>query len=408
MSDIVLAAATWTALLATARRTKARADAFAALLPVNSTIELHDGSGLIRAITTGAWTVGSVQSDGRYPIRPGTFTDPETGTGTPTLAIVKDELGVEVCRMTAGVNEGVFRLGAAIEVSTPITGGTFVLLFATDDIPVAPPPEEPVVEDYVETLIADMALFHDGPCDVLEFINGWGSGAFPPDSYPMPAGWTHGLMWFHIMEDTENISGTDAARAWRVAGPYTGNLAPNTRIQCRDLQLWYLDLGGVWRLHGHNPRPGAYMPPISWGNESTALNNATWRDETNNGGGASLRDIGRLAYESHVWHAFTSPQTLPAHLGLASAFVGRKILDNPDGADDRVASRILGAGAGDYYENQSVADGSVPKTVGGNVRPMGYARMKYFSNDWQLFGFYSIRTLTAAQIRGNPPPFIGV
>jgi hypothetical protein len=215
-------------------------------------------------------------------------------------------------------------------------------------------------------------------------------------------------MWFHIMEDSQNISSTDAARAWRVPGPYTGNQAPNTRIQCRDLQLWYLDLGGVWRLHNHRPAPGAYMPPNSWGNEATAMNNATWRDESANGGGASVRDIGRGLYEGHNWHEFTTPLVLPAYQALASCFIGRKILDNPNGADDRAACRILGAGAGDFYRDELVANGTTRKEVGVTNDPMGYSRFKYFTNDWQLFAFYSLRQVTAAQIRNNPPPFIGV
>ena len=178
MTDVVLTADAWTTVLATTRRTKARADAFAALLDAGSTIELHDGGGLIRAVTTGAWTVGAVQAEGRYPIRPGTFTDPETGAGTPTLAICKDSLGDEVCRFSAGVGSGTLRLANALAADTPITRGTFVLLYSTDDIPVIDPdPEEPppVVEDWQDVLVSDMALYHDGPSRTLQWIPTWGS-----------------------------------------------------------------------------------------------------------------------------------------------------------------------------------------------------------------------------------------
>ena len=258
-----------------------------------------------------------------------------------------------------------------------------------------------------------MSLFHDGPSDVLKFYSGWGSGAYYPEAYTKPTGWTNGLMWFHITEDCvpDLLSAADRVRPWRNPGPYTGNTSTNTRVQCRDLQLWFLLPNGTWYLHGHTVTPGSYMPPISWGNETGALTNSTWRAETvENGGGGSIKSIGYGQYEDHVWHSFTSPaQPLPtSYLGIASCFYGRLILDDPGGVDDRANAHILGAGAGDYYENQAVANGTVPKTVGGNVNPMGYSRFKYFTNDWQLFGFYSNNTLSQAAFRANPPPIIGL
>lgn len=409
MSEVILSAKAWTAALAQPRRSKARVDALAAALPSTSAVKLYAGASLLRTITTAAWSVGAVQADGKYPLIPGAFTDPATGSGTPDSAVFVDNAGDAIFTVSAGVGSGTFRLASALTDSVPILPGSFVLLVQTDDIPaVEPPPDPEPVTNYVDTIIADMALFHDAPCDVLEFYSGWGSGATMPDSYAKPTNWTHGLMWFHVMETSSNISAGDLSKPWLTPAPYTGNQAPNTRIQIRDLQLWYLDTSDVWRLHGHTVRPGAYFPPISWGNESTALNNATWRDETSNGGGASCRDIGRGLYESHVWHSFTSPRTLPAYKALASCFIGRKILDNPNGADDRSACQVLGACAGDYYQSQAVADGSVPKTVGGNVSPMGFSRLKYFSNDWQLFSFYSIRTMSQAQVRANPPPYLAL
>lgn len=401
----------WALRLAQPPRTKARAEATAGGLPDGGTLELKAGESVLRTIDVAAWSVGQVQSDGRYPLIPGTFTDPETGAGTPDTAVFKDDAGDWMIELTAGVGSGEFRLANPLTESEPISRGVFVVLDSTDDIPIPPeePPEEPPTTDepYVDVLIDDMRLFHDGPSDVLTTIPSWGSAAFLPESYARPSGWTDGLFWFHVMEDTSNLSSTDAARGWLVPGPYTGNGAPNTRIQARDLQLWYLDMSDVWRLHGHAVRPGSYMPPNSWGAETGAKSNTTWRDETSNGGGASVRDIGRGDYEDHTWHAFTSPKTLPAHKGLASCFFARRILDNPDGADDRSACRILGACAGDYYIDAATSAGG-PKIVGVTVRPMGYSRFKYMTNAWRMFGFYSKGMLTEAQIRANPPPFIGV
>ena len=269
-----------------------------------------------------------------------------------------------------------------------------------------PEEPEPPAGNYVDTLIGDMTLFHDGPCDVLEVIAGWGPGMILPVSKSMPSGWTHVLGWFHVMEDTQNISQTNLDRPWRVAGPYTGNTAPNSRVQCKDLQFWYLDMNNVWRLHGRRQSPGGTVYPIDWSLNSPTYA-TTWRDESSNGGGSSLRDLGRLAYEGYTWHSYTSPQPLPAHRALAACFFGRLILDNPNGADDRASCRILGACAGDYYMDAWTA-GDGPEITGVNVRDAGWSRLKYFTNDWQLFAFYTSHSLTQAQLRANPPPFIGV
>lgn len=415
MTDVVMSSAAWSAMLATTRRTKARADAIAALLTAGGSLDLYSGATLaslsgatlIRTITVGAWSVGSVQSDGRYPLIPGAFTDAGAGSGTPTVAVFKDSGGDEVLRCTAGVGEGVFRLVEPLAGGTPISRGSFVLLLATDDLPPAPEPEEPPTIDYVETMIADMALYHDGPSDVLESLQGWGSGANWPTSFVLPSSWTapYGIMWFHVMEDSQNISAGDLARPWRVPGPYTGNQAPNTRIQMRNLQLWYLSMSDVWTLAAHRAAPGSTMYPNNWA-EGVDIGNVTWRDESGNGGGASVRDIGRGTYESHNWHSFSSAAPLPPNKGLATAVLGRKILDNTSGADDRAYCRMLAAACGDWYRDASVVSG--PKLMGENTTVMGIARLKYVTNNWQLFAWYDNVRLTPSQIRNNPPPFIGV
>lgn len=144
MTDVVLSADAWTALLATTRRTKQRADAFAALLPAGGSLKLYDGETLLRTITVGAWTVGTVRSDGKYPLVPGAFTDGASGSGTPDLAVFCDDVGDEVCRMPAGVGSGVFQLSAPLVASTAIGPGSFVLMIDSDDRPPdVPPPSDP-------------------------------------------------------------------------------------------------------------------------------------------------------------------------------------------------------------------------------------------------------------------------
>jgi len=322
-------------------------------------------------------------------------------SGTWTLRIEKASDPTVYVEGTLGRTGEDFALNGDLDPSTGLTiNGLFLASPQLDTV-------AGLAATYVDTMVADMGLFHDGPSDVLEQLQGWGSGANYPTSFKLPSSWTapYGIMWFHVMEDSENISAGDLARPWRVPGPYTGNQAPNTRIQMRDLQLWYLSMSDVWTLAAHREAPGSTMYPNNW-NEGVDISNTTLRSESGNGGGASVRDIGRGTYESHNWHSFTGAAALPPNKGLATAVIGRKILDNTSGADDRASCRMLAAACGDWYRDASVVSG--PKIMGQNTTVMGIARLKYLTNDWQIFAWYSNDKLGEAAIRANPPPFIGL
>lgn len=255
----------------------------------------------------------------------------------------------------------------------------------------------------VDTMVSDMKWFHDGPSAVLETIKGWGSGAsFPEAKAREPSGWQYATPWTHTMADTNHVNGN--GYPWRVASPYTGNQAPNTRVQQRDIQMWWLLDSGQWVLGSHNQSPGPNMYPLDWA-EGTDINGTDiWRDETNNGGGASMRSIGRESYARHLWHTWASPHRIPVNaVGVATAYFSRLILDNPKGPDDRHLAHILSAGAGDYFRDQATISGF--KVQGENVIYMGFARLKYVTKDWQLFSWTN---LSEARIRANPPPFIGM
>lgn len=257
----------------------------------------------------------------------------------------------------------------------------------------------------VETMISDMRKFHDGPCDVLSALKGWGSGASYPEVNPRPSGYQYAIPWSHTMEDTSHANGHGLP--WRVSGPYTGNQAPNTRVQQRDIQMWWLLSDGRWVLGSHNSTPGKTMYPTHWAEGTEKRGTDIHRLETSNGGGSSMRSIGRENYEDHLWHAWASPNPIPANVvGVATGYFARLILDNPSGYDDRHLAHILSAGAGDWYKSELTAKGlDGQKIQGVNVIYMGWGRLKYVTKDWQLFSWTD---LSDAQIRANPPPFIGV
>lgn len=260
---------------------------------------------------------------------------------------------------------------------------------------------------YVDTLIDDMALFHDGPVRTLQYIPTWGSGWNYPESYAKPDGWTTCGPWGVIMSDYSG-AGT---RPWRVQGPYTGNTAGNTRAQVRDMQLWWLRSDGVWQLGSHNVTPGGYMYLSSWQGETYTTNNAIRAESDGNGGGRSCQYINmngpnppQYQFNEWHWHFFGSRANVPAnYIGFATCFFARKILHDPGGPDDRANARLLADTAGDWWITPTAQWDNFTTNW-----PIGYNRFKYLTNDWQLISFYSKSTLSAAQIRANPPPFIGL
>jgi hypothetical protein len=254
----------------------------------------------------------------------------------------------------------------------------------------------------VRTIVEDMKLFHDAPCAVLDALPGWGSGASWPEATPRPPGYQYAIPWTHVIADSDTPRGK--GYPWRVRGPYTGNQAVNTRVQQRDLQMWWLLSDGRWVLGSHSNAMEPVMYPLHWAEGTERRGTDVWRNESRNGGGVSMRSIGREKYARHLWHTWAAPHRIPENaVGSVTAFYMRRILDDPNGPDDRAQARLLAAGAGDWYKDTATL--TAPKVQGKNVIYMGFSRLKYITDDWQLFGWTS---LTEPQLRTSPPPLIGL
>lgn len=107
---------------------QARSQSFAVWLEDGSSIEFLDADEeVIRTITTGPWVVAQL-ANGRYPIRPGAYTDAGTGAGTPAAAVVKDPAGVEVFRCSCSTDPDAFyRLLADLAEGVPLVAGDFAV-----------------------------------------------------------------------------------------------------------------------------------------------------------------------------------------------------------------------------------------------------------------------------------------
>lgn len=269
---------------------------------------------------------------------------------------------------------------------------------------------------YVDTIIDDMALFHDGPSGVLEVLNGWGSGAEPPAFNPCPAGWSAYVMWGHLMRDATEAAGTlttaDRNRPWRDGRSRIGNRAANTRIRMRHQQIWWLMSDGSWRLGEYRDSTLPVLYPFNW-NEGSEISMPSPNYVQNHpGGGSSMRALSLAndsrnpgspnQYRDRQWHPYANRHQVPAgYVGWASGYFVRRELDDQNGVDDREQCNILAGCAHDWYLNMDVTN----PTAGVNVTNAGWSRLKYVTNDWQLVAHSS---LNAQQLRASPPPFIGV
>ena len=271
--------------------------------------------------------------------------------------------------------------------------------------------------DYIRIIRDDMDLFHDGPSGVLETLNSWGSGAFPPEYTQQPSGWSAYVMWGHMMRDATEAAGTltttDRNRPWRVSRTRQGNNAPNTRIQVRHHQILWLLSNGEWYIGESRDNAQPILYPFNW-NEGTEITMPTPNYRAMEPlGGSSMRAVSLAndpqnptspnQYRDRIWHNYANRQTIPAnYVGWVTGFFARLILDNPALADDRANCNILAGCAFDWYQAMTL---SQPPAAGVNVTYGGYSRLKYLSSDWQLIAHTS---LTEAQLRANPPPMTGL
>ena len=272
--------------------------------------------------------------------------------------------------------------------------------------------------DFIRMIRDDMDLFHDGPSGVLEVLNGWGSGAQTPAANAKPSGWSAYVMWGHLMRDATgavaSLSPTDAARPWRDSRTRTGNRASNTRVQLNHQQIVWLLSNGSWQLGEYRNWLKPVLYPFNW-TEGTEINMPlpNYR-QTEPLGGSSMRALSLAndsrnpanpnQYRDRTWHPFGDRQVVPANfVGWVSCFFGRLIVDDPLLPDDRAQANLLGGCAHDWYLAMDL--GGVPPTAEVNVTNAGWSRLKYLTNDWQLFAHTN---LSESTLRGNPPPLTGL
>lgn len=248
------------------------------------------------------------------------------------------------------------------------------------------PPEGEPNQGCIVTSTSDLWLW--GTPETAKFVVADMTGTHEgiPHGVPSEFGWqTHP---FVVMGN--NPAGSKAINHWfNVYTDTSGVLPPNTRVNIRRCQVWWLRAStGQWVLGVNEDAPEVESYDENYSGGPYALDQRLEPD-----GSVSVKpDIG------HNAHGFTPFPRCPIDPndvgGVVSLVEARLILDNAGGTDDRAASKYMVEAGADYYPD--VTGPGIPNNPG-----IGGGKFKYVKNDWNCFSF---TTLSEQQLRDNPPP----
>jgi hypothetical protein len=229
--------------------------------------------------------------------------------------------------------------------------------------------------DPVSTIIYDMTPPHEGmPHGVATNVE-WASGPIV-DTEHNPQGFKAMTAWGQLYEDS------------------TGNPATNSRVQIKNIKAYMLSKqDGRWHLlqSSKNVQGAAYREDFA----GDVNKPADIRYEPD--GSVSVKAGQR--YNFHFWPANGRVPINPEDVaGILTTVQARLIVDNPQQPDDRFKARYLLGMGGDYWLSMT-AEWDNWTTNGG----MGVGKLKYVTTRWRVF---NMTTLSAHEIRQNPPPIL--
>jgi len=229
----------------------------------------------------------------------------------------------------------------------------------------------------LDEIIGDITLAHEGrPHGVPSNVN-WALkprvGAMTPQ-----AGWTAAIAWGQVYE-------------W-----IDGNPATNTRVQIKDLELYYLSKAdNNWHLlqKSVGVDGNAYVEDFA-GDVNKPADKRIEKD-----GSVSVKAGG--GYNFHFWSKL-GRVTYPAN-DVAGCYVtvkARLVSDNTNLPDDRDKARYLMSVGGDWWLSLT-AQWDQWKTNA----DMGIGRFRFVTSEWKSFNMISA---PLDSVRKNPPPFLAI
>jgi hypothetical protein len=229
----------------------------------------------------------------------------------------------------------------------------------------------------LDEIINDMTLSHEGRPHGVPASFDWGLKPRVGAQQP-PAGWNAAIAWGQVYE-------------W-----LDGNPAKNTRVQIKDLEMYYLSkTDHKWHLlqKSVGVDGNAYVENFAGDVNKPA-------DKRNESDGSVSVKAGD-GYNFHFWSKLGRVK-YPAN-DVAGCYVtvkARLILDNPSGTDDRASARYLMSVGGDWWQSLSAVWDQWKTNA-----DMGIGRFRFISEEWKSFNMF---TAPIDTIRNNPPPFLSV
>lgn len=240
---------------------------------------------------------------------------------------------------------------------------------------------KPQSDDYqpynsLEDIINDITLPHEGIPHGVPLTWDWATRPKRGLQQP-PSGWTAATAWGQLYE-------------W-----VNGNPATNTRVQIRDMEMYYLSKSDRrWHLLQKSLRvAGAAYVEDFQGDVNKPADIRTEPD-----GSISVTAGG--GYNFHFWPS-TGRVTIPKD-DIEGCFVtvqARLILADPNGVDDREKARYLLSVGGDWWESLTAVWDNFKTNA-----DMGIGRFRFVRKEWRG---HNMITLPADKVRQNPPPFVG-
>jgi hypothetical protein len=229
----------------------------------------------------------------------------------------------------------------------------------------------------LDEIITDITLPHEGRPHGVPTTFDWGVkprvGALEP-----PAGWNAAIAWGQLYE-------------W-----VGGNPAINTRVQIKDLEMYYLSKADQkWHLlqKSVGVDGNAYVEDFA-GDVNKPADKRIEKD-----GSVSVKAGG--GYNFHFWSKLGRVK-YPVNdvAGIYVTVKARLVVDKADLPDDRATAKYVMSVGGDWWQTMTIGWDQWKTNA-----DMGISRFRFVTPEWKSYNMCSV---PAAKVRLNPPPFVSL
>jgi hypothetical protein len=207
----------------------------------------------------------------------------------------------------------------------------------------------------------------------------WGEGPSMGDGNTPPSAWTASTAWGVVYQAAQ------------------GNMSTNTRVNIRNVQLYFLSKKtGTWSTLQNTSQPdcAAYKEDFS-GDVDVAADLRIEADGTI----SVTSGMGVWAGDNIHFYPDLRGAIVPTDVaGVVSIFEARLIVGDTSLPDDRATANYVAEAGADYWPSLT---GALPGSYNNVTPPVAGGKYKYVQNDWRSF---SMTTMTQAALALNPPP----